>query len=284
MIASLKSEHSALGSLVVNLFEFLKNGLRPDTMITDWVNSDQQVAAALYFIEFDRRFVIRQPHLPFDPAVKGAFINKFGKDARRPCLELAPIDFSELKTVLEADLPEGELKGRAIFVKDGTKLIESKTMARWLGQRSARRTTIVILPHFNSEHVRTVIKILDLIYNNGIFIEDPKLQKVIESAVNPVAETPQMTTELRLEMQTIMNMEQRLSMSMRQKQLLIPSLEILQLSRQELETRLERMQDELVKLHTIMRRRAIARIMRIKPSLTVQQAVRILDAFGRKSD
>lgn len=176
-----RKDYGTLGSLVSDIYQFLQNHKNME-IPCPYINKEV-VKAKDYFKEYFGRFVVKNEMLPYDIDIKGAYINKRGRNANKPILELSEIDFSKLGNILENEPKELiKLKGRAIYSADKEKLVQTITSNKFRKGKYVRRSTVILVPHFNcSEYnIDLAIRSVDSIYDNNTFKISRKLRKQID--------------------------------------------------------------------------------------------------------
>lgn len=260
----MKRKDELLGSIVRNMYSFIESNYNPGMGMYDDVSGKEKLARD-YFRETRGRYVIERENLPFDVDIKGAYINK---RKNQPIVESSALNFPELEELLKTN-NAGELKGRSIFSNYDEKVIQTITGLRDVNGEKSLRSNIIFLPKATDyEAVDSAVYIADLIYENSLFKEDPRIQDKIDSVSEP-SKSPRIELKQKLELAQIIEGEQIITVMPQLNPYQKMIAEVMTMPRHELEQKLEEMGTMLA---PILTQACIRKIKAAAPNLSWKQA------------
>jgi len=257
LLQTITQDPGILGSLVKNMYDFIESGLDSRLEIYDRIN-ERRMLARDYFSEQGYKRLVIPDCLPLDFDVKAAFVERRNGKKSRPVLELSTINLESLTSMAE--------ESESFLVKDDKVYAYKKQIAKIQSitgrlPRVGRRTRSRIL-FATSEDTQTQlggIRLANFIYENNIFLEDSASDEQATRASLPsINMTQEEVIKATIEYEQVPLQIQRFGQNAQA----IQSLQILQLSTQEILQRMEQLNMDIRDIMPYVSKMAIARIQK----------------------
>jgi hypothetical protein len=229
-------EYGLIGDIGKNIYDFIESGFDREFELNDPVNK-KIVRATQYFNKTPRGFNVKSERLPFTIDVKEAGFDIKGKCANQPFVYFTRIDRSKLRDLVKNK--EFSIQGSKYIVnQDDEKLIGlSDTRIRRDDGSIDLISKVRFLPSFEDYcNVDLALKGGDFIYQGGIFVPDKSLENL--DSFTELSLKQEMRLELRQRILQDQSLKIANRLELRQVAKLAEKSRVLELSRAELEEKM----------------------------------------------